>query len=447
MARWTFIGGIHPNEGKELAKDKPIEKILPQKVMVYPLSQSLGAMSKAIVKKGDRVLVGQMIAENDGFMSVPIHSSVSGTVLKIADHLMNNGRMVSSIFIENDQVYETYPIEKPSDYRKASREEILDRIQLGGVAGMGGAGFPTHVKLNPKNWKEIDRVIINCAECEPYLTSDYRRMLENTEDIIGGLEVVLSLFPKSKGILAVEDNKPDCITKLKAAVLGKENMEVVALKTKYPQGAERQLIYASCGRAIHSQQLPGDAGCIVLNVDTVEAVYRSVVWGYPLIYRILTVSGDAVDSPGNFKVPIGTSYEEILECAGGLKEGVTPAKVISGGPMMGSALYDLDVPVTKVASALLCFKEDVVSKLQPMACIRCGRCVEVCPGRVMPTKLAELADRHDMEAFLAFEGLECCSCGCCSYVCPSKRHLTQSIAGMRNLALAYMREKKSGGGK
>ncbi|MDE7238758.1 MAG: RnfABCDGE type electron transport complex subunit C, partial [Lachnospiraceae bacterium] len=287
---------------------------------------------------------------------------------------------------------------------------------------------------SPKEPDKIDYCIVNCAECEPYLTSDFRRMLEEPEKVIGGLKVMLALFDHAKGILAVEDNKPDCIAKLKRLTLNEPRITVKSLKTKYPQGAERQLIYASTRRVIDSSKLPADVGCIVDNVDTVVAIYQAVVEGKPLMHRIVTVTGDAIADPRNFIVRIGTNYHELIEEAGGfVKE---PVKIVSGGPMMGFGIFDLDIPTTKTASALLCMTKDDVSRWEPSPCINCGRCVEVCPGRVVPSHLADYAERGDEEAFVEHNGMECCECGCCSFICPAKRPLTQSIKSMRKLVLA-----------
>ncbi|MBR5361611.1 MAG: RnfABCDGE type electron transport complex subunit C, partial [Lachnospiraceae bacterium] len=326
------------------------------------------------------------------------------------------------------------------DIDNMSKEEILKRIQDAGIVGMGGAGFPTHVKLSPKEPEKIDYCIANCAECEPYLTSDYRRMIEQPEMLIEGLKCVLRLFDNAKGILAVEDNKPDCIEKLKALTKNEPRILVKTLKTKYPQGSERQLIYATTKRAIGSKNLPADVGCVVNNVDTLCAIYNAVWNGKPLMERIVTVTGDAIKEPQNFRVCIGMSYSELVEAAGGFKE--QPGKVISGGPMMGFALYGLDVPTTKTASALLALTKDEVSRYEPTACINCGMCLEVCPGRVMPKVLAECADHGDLERFEELNGLECCECGCCSYICPAKRQLTQSIKSARKMVLAN--KKKAG---
>ncbi len=434
MAKLTFVGGIHPYDGKEMSKDKPIQDILPGNELVYPLSQHIGAPAEAIVAKGDRVLAGQKIAESKAFVSAPIHSSVSGTVKAVEPRRVVSGDMVMSIVVENDGLYEDVGFYPVAPLEKLSREEIIDIVREAGIVGMGGAGFPTHVKLSPKNPKKIEYVIANCAECEPYLTSDYRRMLEEPEKLIGGLKIILSLFENAQGILAVEDNKPDCISLLRQLTKDEPRISVKALKTKYPQGGERTLIYAVTGRKINSTMLPADVGCIVNNVDTMVAVYRAVTEGRPLIERIVTVTGDAVANPRNFRVKIGTSYQQILNEAGGFK--TEPEKIVCGGPMMGVSMFDLNVPTTKTSTALLCLTSDEVSAMKPGPCINCGRCVEVCPGRVIPSRLADYAERFDEEAFLKNYGMECCECGCCSFICPAKRPLTQEIKSMRKIQLA-----------
>lgn len=434
MAKLTFAGGIHPDDGKDLSKDKPIREVLPQGDLVYPLSQHIGAPAQPIVKKGDRVLTGQKIAEAGGFVSAPIYATVSGTVKAIEPRRVVTGDNVMSIVVENDELYEEIDWPEVPPFEELSREDKINMIREAGIVGMGGAGFPTAVKLSPKEPEKIEYVIVNCAECEPYLTSDYRKMMEEPEKLIGGLKVSLSLFENARGIFAVEDNKPDCIAKLKRLTRDENKITVKALKTKYPQGSERQLIYATTGRAIHSAMLPADAGCVVNNVDTVIAIYNAVIEGRPLMHRIVTVTGDAVVNPQNFKVRIGTNYHELIDEAGGFLE--QPVKIVSGGPMMGFGIFDLDVPTTKTSSALLCMTKDQVSAMEPTACINCGKCVEACPGRVVPRKLADYAEHYDEEAFVKNNGMECCECGCCSYVCPAKRPLTQVIKSMRKMQLA-----------
>lgn len=433
MGFLTFRGGIHPDDGKALSKDKPITAIQAGPLLYYSTSQHIGAPAKPVVAKGDYVVRGQKIAEAGGFVSAPVHATVSGTVKGIEKMRMPGGNMADCIVVENDGRMEEMVYEETS-LDSIGKEEILKRIMEAGIVGMGGAGFPTHVKLAPKNPDAIDYILVNGAECEPYLTSDYRRMLEEPEKLVAGLQVILKIFPKAKGCICIEDNKPDCIRKMEKFTQDDARIEVKTLKTKYPQGAERMLIYAVTGRKINSSMLPADAGCIVDNVDTVAAIAQAVLGGRPLMERIMTITGDAVKEPRNFLVPIGMLHQEVADAAGGFK--VNPQKIISGGPMMGKAMFDLKVPVIKTSSAILAMTEDEVVKNQPSACINCGRCVKVCPGQILPVRLAEFADHGEEEKFLAYHGMECCECGCCSFVCPAKRQLTQSISSMRKIMLA-----------
>ena len=439
MGLLTFKGGIHPDDGKRLSKDKEIKAILPSGDLVYPLSQHIGAPATAIVAVGDQVLKGQKIAEAGGFVSAPVYASVSGTVKAIEPHFNATGTKVNCIVVENDGEYKEveYAPVKPLD--ALSKEEILNLIGDAGIVGMGGAGFPTKVKLSPKEPEKIEYVIANCAECEPYITADYRRMLENPEELVSGMRVVLKLFDNAKGIFGVEDNKKDCIEKLRELTKDEPRMEVKALQTKYPQGAERQLIYATTKRAIHAAMLPADAGCVVDNVETLIAIHNAVVVGRPLMERIVTVSGDGVNEPGNFKVLLGMNQKEVVEAAGGLKG--EPEKIISGGPMMGFAMFTLDTPITKTSSSILCLTKDAVAEHEVSACINCGRCVEACPSRIIPSRLADYAEYHDEAAFEKWNGLECVECGSCSFVCPAKRQLKQSIGSMKKIVLANKRKK------
>lgn len=439
MGLGTFKGGIHPYDGKELSKDKPIREAVPKGDLVYPLSQHIGAPAIPIVAVGDTVLRGQKIAEAGGFVSAPIYASASGCVKAIEPRRVVVGDMIDSIVIENDGEFKSVEFQETEDVTALSGEEILTKIKEAGIVGMGGAGFPTHVKLSPKEPDKIEYVIANCAECEPYLTSDYRRMVEEPEKLISGLKIVLQLFKNARGVLAVEDNKPDCIEKLKELTKDEPRLEVRALMTKYPQGSERQLIYAVTKRAINSTMLPADAGCIVDNVDTLVAIHNAVKLGKPLMHRIVTITGDAVKEPGNFSVYIGTSFSELIELAGGFKE--QPKKVISGGPMMGFALFNLELPTTKTTSALVCLAEDEVARLEPGPCINCGRCVEVCPERLVPSRLADYAERHLEAPFEKWNGIECVECGSCSFICPARRQLAQAIKSMKKTVLANKRQK------
>ncbi len=439
MALLTFKGGVHPDDGKSLSKDKAIVEVKPKGDLVYPVSQHIGAPASPVVAVGDRVLKGQKIAEAGGFVSAPIYASVSGTVKAIEPRFNPTGSKVNSIVIENDGEYEEVEYKAVKPLEEMTKEEILNAIGEAGIVGMGGAGFPTRVKLSPKEPDKIEYIIVNCAECEPYITADYRRMMESPEEIMGGMRVVLKLFDHAKGIFGVEDNKPDCIAKLKELTKDEPRMEVLALKTKYPQGGERQLIYATTGRAINSAMLPADAGCVVNNVETMITINRAVTQGKPSMERVVTVSGNAVNEPGNFKVPFGLNQAELVEAAGGFK--TEPEKIISGGPMMGFSMFTLDVPVTKTSSSILGFTKDEVAEYEPTACINCGRCVDACPSRLIPSRLADYAEHHDEETFTKHEGLECMECGSCSFVCPAKRPLKQAIGSMRKIALANRKKK------
>ena len=437
MSQYTFDGGIHPFDGKELSKDKPVREILPKGDLVYPLSQHIGAPAKPIVAVGDHVKAGQKIAEAGGFVSANIFASVSGTVKAIEKHRVPVGDMVDSIIIENDGNYETEEFAPAKPLDEMTKEEIIAAVKNAGVVGMGGAGFPTHVKLSPKDPSKIDFIIVNCSECEPYLTSDYRRMIEVPEKIVGGLKCILKLFDNARGIIAIEDNKPDAIEKISDLVRDEDRIEVRKLVTKYPQGSERHLIYACTKRAINSKMLPADAGCIVDNTDTVIAINAAVTENHPLMYRVVTVTGDAVRDPRNFIVRCGTNYRELVDEAGGFVS--EPEAIISGGPMMGFSVFDLDVPVTKTSSALLCMLHDEVSSLHETACINCGRCVESCPEKLIPSQLATFAEHEAYEEFNKLNGKECIECGCCSYVCPAKRQLTQAIKSMKKLTIGKER--------
>ena len=440
MGLATFKGGIHPYEGKELSENKPVQVLTSKGEMVFPMAQHIGAPAKPLVAKGDRVLVGQKIGEAGGFISANVICSVSGTVKAVEPRLMVNGTMVTSVIVENDGMDEKIEhFGEDRDYTKLSKDEIRNIVKEAGIVGLGGAGFPTNVKLSPKDDSKIDYILVNGAECEPYLTSDYRMMLEEPERIVGGLKVILSLFDNAKGVIGIENNKPEGIKKLQELVKDEPRIEVCPLLTKYPQGGERSLIYAITGRKVNSSMLPADAGCIVDNIDTVIAIYNAVCKQTPLIRKIITVTGDAIVNPQNFSVRLGTNYQELLEAAGGFK--ADPEKVISGGPMMGMSLFSLDLPVTKTSSALTCFSKDMVAAQEPTPCIRCGRCVSACPSHIVPPIMMQAALRGDCDAFEKVNGMECIECGSCTYVCPAKRPLTQAFKDMRKQVAANRRKK------
>ena len=436
MSILTFKGGVHPYDGKELSKDVAVRKILPEGELVFPVSQHIGAPAKPVVEVGERVLKGQLIAGADGFVSANIHSSVSGTVKKIEKRLVPNGSKVLSIIIENDNLYEEYNYEPNNE--PWSKDTIRKAVKDCGVVGLGGACFPTHVKLTPKDDKSIDYVIVNAAECEPYITSDYRRLVEQPSEVIEGLKIVLKLFENAKGVIAVENNKPDVIENLKKLTEKEDKISVAELKTKYPQGSERHIIYAVTKRKINSSMLPADAGCIVDNVDTIYNIYRAVKFNKPLTERIVTVSGDGINSPCNLEVPFGTSHAQLVKEAGGMDENVE--KIIPGGPMMGQAMFSLEVPVIKGSSALLAFKQDEISRATMTNCLNCGKCAMVCPEGLICAKLAHAADANDMESFVKMHGMECIECGTCNYNCPANRNITQSVRTMKRKVQAARRK-------
>ena len=440
MELLTFKKGVHPPHGKHLTEKKPIEEYLPKGDLVFPLSQHIGAPCTALVKKGDRVLVGQKIGEAGGFVSAPIYSSVSGTVKNVEPRMTSMGTKAMSIIVENDNLYEAVEKAEERDYEKLSNEEIVSIIKEAGIVGMGGATFPTHVKLTPPKDKTIDSIIINAAECEPYLTCDHRLMLEDGQKIVEGLKIILKLFPKAKGYIGIENNKPDAIEAMTKLTANESRIEVKALKTKYPQGAEKQLIYAVTKREVPSGKLPADVSCIVQNVGTVYQIYKSVVQGEPLIERIVTVTGEAIKEPKNLKVKLGTSVQELIEEAcGGFKE--APVKVISGGPMMGMTISTIEIPVTKGTSGILALTKDMAVLPDTSNCIRCGKCVEACPMNLLPTKLQSLSQRNELEVFESFHGLDCIECGCCTFVCPAKKNILQSIRVAKRAVLANKRKK------
>ena len=433
-------GGIHPEDGKELAKYHAFKTVPYPAEVAIPLNMSIGAPSKPIVDKGDRVLIGQKIAEPGGFVSSCVHSSIAGTVKGIEKRLLANGHTADCIVITSDGSDEevTYPeVRKPA---LMSREDIIEAVREAGVVGMGGAGFPTHVKLATAKEDQIRFVIANGAECEPYLTADYRRIMETPEEVVEGLKIVLSLFPYARGIIAIEDNKKDCAKALSRYTALEDRIDVEVLKTRYPQGAERQLIYSCTGKALNSSKLPADVGAIVDNVETLTAIYRAVAFGKPVITRTFTVTGDAIVTPRNFIVPIGMRQQDLIDLCDNYKE--PPGKIISGGPMMGFAMYDTNVPVTKTTSAITALLRDEVSEKLQSACISCGRCVEVCPSRLIPSRLAKYAHQRDESMFLKYNGMECMGCGCCSYICPAKRQLKQYIVTMKSIVNENRRKAK-----
>lgn len=440
MTLLSFKKGVYTPHGKYLTENKEIEDLFPQNKLIFPMSQHIGAPCQPIVKKGDEVLVGQKIGDSKSFVSSNIYSSVSGTVKDITPHLTANGNKVNSIIIENDNNYTNLKSSTVKrDYTKLSKDEIIKIIKEAGIVGMGGACFPTHVKLTPPPNKNVDYIIVNAAECEPYLTCDYRLMIEETENIVEGLKILLHIFPQAKGYIGIENNKYNAIKAMKNATKDIPNIEVKVLKTKYPQGSEKQLIAAITKREIPSGKLPIDVGCIVQNVDTIYEIYKTVVFDIPLTSRIVTVSGKAIKNPKNLRVKLGTPMSELIEACGGFKE--EPFKLISGGPMMGITISSLDIPVVKGTSGILCFNKEQAILPEASSCIRCGKCVETCPMNLFPYALDSLGKRHDYKRFEELHGLDCLECGCCTFVCPSKRHIVQSIRTTKRTILNNNKNK------
>lgn len=440
MSMLTFKRGIHPPHEKHHTEHKEIEYLLPKGDLVYPVSQHIGAPSEPLVKKGDHIFLGQKIAGAKGFVSAPIHSSVSGIVKNVVPMLQSNGSKVMSIIIENDGLYEKdESVIARDDYRELSREELQKIIQESGVVGMGGATFPTHVKLAPPPDMKIEYIIVNGAECEPYITSDYRVMLEETKRVVDGLKIVLHMFPEAKGYIGIEDNKPEAVKAMKDFTKEEPNIEVKVLKTKYPQGGEKQLIYAVTGRKVPAGGLPSAVGCIVQNIETMVAIERAVLRGKPVMRRIVTVTGGAINTPKIFNVRIGTSFRELVEAAGGFKK--EAIKIIAGGPMMGITVSSLDVPVVKGTSSILCLTAEEAVIPEELSCIRCGKCIQACPMNLLPAALNLATERSDYDLFEKRNGMDCIECGSCSYVCPAKRHLVQSFRTAKKTIIENRKKK------
>lgn len=422
---FRFKGGVHPPHGKENTQDKAVERMQAPKLVYIPLQQHIGAPCEPLVKPGDRVKLGQKIGQPKGFVGAPVHASVSGIVKEIRQvphPAMGQGL---AVVIENDGMDERDESVTPKNLDSLSVEELKGLILEAGIVGMGGAAFPTHVKLSPPKDKKIDVVILNGAECEPYLTADHRLMVENPGDVVDGLKVIMKVLGVERGYIAIEDNKPDAVRAISDAVKSVPGAKVVPLKTKYPQGAEKQLIYAVTGRQVPSGGLPMDVGVVVNNVGTAAAIARAIKTGMPLIERIVTVTGGGVAQPKNLLVRIGTTFKDVIDACGGLAG--QPAKVISGGPMMGIAQYTLDVPVIKGTSGILVLTRREAEMPEPGPCIRCGRCVEACPMRLMPLLISAYALKGNYDSSEKLHAMDCIECGCCSYICPARRPLVQSI--------------------
>ena len=414
-----LLQGIHVPHRKNTSKCVPVRMPAPEKVMI-PVSMHIGAPAKPVVKAGDEVKVGQLIAEASGFVSSPVYASVSGKVKKIEDILLFHGGTCPAVIIESDgeqALYEGIAAPKVTD-----KNEFLEAVRNSGVVGIGGAGFPTAVKLNTEPGK-VDFVCINGAECEPYITTDTRTMLDDTEYLVKGIELLNEYVMPKKVLIGIENNKPECISKLKKHCSHINNVEVRHLPSIYPQGGEKVLIYSMTGRIVSEGKLPIDAGCIVINTTTLAAIAKYIETGMPLTEKYVTVDGSAVKNPQNVIAPIGTAIKDVVEFTGGFAE--VPKKIVMGGPMMGIAVPDIEYPVLKNTNSLLCL--DAKEALLPptTACIKCGRCVDHCPLKLMPTSIETAYNKKSPEELKELKVNLCMECGCCAFVCPAKRPLVQ----------------------
>lgn len=434
----TFKGGVHPREMKEMTSKKPIQAMDVPEKLYFPMLMHIGAPAQPIVAVGDRVLVGQKIADSQAAVSSPIHSSVSGIVKSIEAWNHPSGNKIETIVVENDFKDELSPDVKPrGTVESLTSEEIIDVIRDSGIVGLGGAMFPTHIKIR-SGLGSTDTIIINSAECEPYITSDHRTLLEYPNDVLGGTEALMKIYGVHNLIIAIEENKPDVIRKYTQFVKDKSGISICTMKTKYPQGAEKQIIKAVTGREVPSGKLPSDVGCAVFNTDTAAAIYRAITTGMPVVRRVITVSGSAVSNPGNYLVRIGTPLSFVFENAGGFKK--TPSKIIMGGPMMGIAQFALDAPVIKGTNALLAFCTAEDKTVENPVCIRCGKCVSVCPMKLTPIYMYMYASKDRLEECEKLNVLDCIECGACSYICPGRLHLGQAFKTAKQRILANKRK-------
>lgn len=438
MKVYNFKGGVHPPEKKNLSKDQPIEKLpIPDRLVILT-QQHTGAPCEPLVKPKDYVYKGQKIGDKQAFITAPIHAPTSGTVKRIGLYSHPNGRPVLGIEIEpdgKDELFQEIPI--TDSWYNLSPEEIRHRIREAGIVGLGGAAFPTHVKISPPPEKKIDTVILNGAECEPYLTIDYRIMLEKPDLVVEGLKIIMYVVGVKKGIIGIEENKKDVVDQLKKYT--DSSIEIVVLPTKYPQGSEKHLIKAILGREVPSGGLPLDVGVIVNNVGTAVAIAEHFRTGLPLISRGITISGEGINYPKNLEVLIGTPLNKIVEAAGGFKE--VPGKIIFGGPMMGVAIYDLETPIIKGTSGILVIPERESRYYEPLPCVRCGKCIDVCPMGLIPTTLAKYIEKDKLIEAEEMGIIDCIECGSCNYICPSKRPLLQWIrVGKMDILLKRKRQ-------
>lgn len=425
MSHFSFKGGVHPKDGKNLSRNSQIERYSPSKVLV-PLQQHLGAAAKLAVEEGAQVKKGQLIGEVTGYVSAKVHAPVSGKVVKITEALLATGRKSSALLIESDGKDEWIATKEHADWKNLSKAELQTLITEAGIVGMGGATFPTHVKINPPANKKIDCLIINGVECEPYLTADYRLMMEHAKEILEGVQILLQTLEIKKACIGIEANKPDAVKLFKDLTKNLPDITVHSLKIKYPQGAEKMLIKSVLNREVPAGGLPMDVGVVVQNVGTMFAIYEAVRLGRPLVERIVSVTGEGIKNPKNFRVVIGTSAAELIAACGGIQG--KPGKIISGGPMMGFALHTTDLPVTKGTSGIIVLPEGVADTgEQHQACIRCGKCVHACPMGLQPFMLGIIAEQRQYSRGKEFNIDNCFECGSCTFACPSRRPMVQFI--------------------
>lgn len=439
MSARKFKGGIHPLEGKELTAGKELRIAPLFDKYIVPVRQNIGAPPTLTVKKGDAVKKGQRIAEPGGFVSVPLHSPVCGTVGDIIEITGVTGASEQAVEIIADGTDEwDTGLDPIPDWADTEKDVLKKRILDAGIVGMGGAAFPTHVKLSPPPEKNIDTLIVNGAECEPFLTADHCLMLTRTEEALTGIAIAAKILKVSRIFVGVEDNKMDAIEKM-AEAAAKFKITVVPLHVKYPQGAEKQLIYALTGRQVLEGGLPMDVGCVVMNIGTAAAVHDAVVLGHPLIERVTTVTGTPVVDPANYLVRIGTPIRKLLELSGGVKE--NPAKVIMGGPMMGFAQSNIDVPVAKNSSGVLLMAPEEIEQFEGNPCIRCSRCVKACPMNLLVPTLSTMIEAGEFAMAEHNYVMDCVECGTCAYICPAKRPLVQHFRRAKAEILAKRRKK------
>ncbi len=430
MKAHPFAGGVHPlqssHHGKALSSESAIALMPPPDIVVIPMARVTGAPCTPVVKKGDSIKLGQCIGRSESFVSAPIHASVSGTVIAVENRPHPTGKNLTlSVVIRNDHLDtkdESYA--PPENIDALSGPELISIIKEKGIVGLGGATFPTHVKLSIPKDKKVDILIANGAECEPYLTADDRLLQEYSAGVIAGMQFVMRALNVGRAHVGIETNKPRAIRAMREAAKDTA-IEISPLRVKYPQGGEKQLIYALTGREVPSGGLPADAGCVVLNVGTCNAIYEAVALGKPLIERVVTVTGGGVKSPGNLLVRIGTSFRDCIAFCGGMADGTE--KILSGGPMMGIAQYTDEVPVIAGTSGILVLSGKEAHVPPPSPCIHCGRCYQVCPAGLQPYIISAAMDRSDAAQAALFHALDCVECGACAYICPAHRQLLQSM--------------------